>query len=67
MKSKVAKIARKLQKLDSEQLKFIRCWLDELEGPRRKEAQKLMNSLMVGKVTDDEACKALHRIRGKGS
>ena len=64
MKSRIAKLARKLQKLDAEQLKFIRCWLEELEGPNRKEASQFMKLLMAGKITDEEACKALSRIKG---
>ena len=67
MMNQAAKLEYPLQELDSEQLEFIRCWLDELNGPHRKEAQKLMNSLMAGKVTDEEACKALNRLKSKGS
>ena len=65
MKSKVARIAHKLQKLDGEQLEFIRCWLNELEGPNRTEAHQLMKLLMADKITDEEACRALYSIKSK--
>jgi uncharacterized protein YaaN involved in tellurite resistance len=59
MKDKVAKIACKLEKLDSEQLKLVRRWLDELEGRNRKEAYRLMQLVMAGEITNEEALAAL--------
>ena len=63
MTNKVVKLEYPRQKLTSEQLEFIRCWLDQLEGHHRKEANKLIQLLMTGKVTDEEACKALDRLK----
>jgi hypothetical protein len=63
MTNKVVKLECPRQELTSEQLEFIRCWLDQLEGHHRKEANKLIQLLMTGKVTDEEACKALNRLK----
>jgi hypothetical protein len=59
----VVKLECPRQELASEQLEFIRCWLDQLAGHHRKEANKLIQLLMTGKVTDEEACKALNRLK----
>ena len=63
MSNKAVKLECPPHELTSEQLEFIRCWLDELEGQHRKEANNLIQLLMTGKVTDEEACKALDRLK----
>ena len=39
----------------SDQLLYIRRWLGELEGQNRKDAFELLNLVMEGKISDEEA------------
>jgi hypothetical protein len=67
MKNKVARLACKLQKLDSEQRISVRHWLEELEGPNRKEANVLLKLVMAGEITNEEALNALTRKHDKNN
>jgi hypothetical protein len=55
MDNKTQKIFCTLQGLESEQLKLVRRWLDELEGSNRRKAFELMNQVMDIKITNEEA------------
>jgi hypothetical protein len=55
MDDKTPKIVCTLQGHESEQLKLVRRWLDELEGNNRRKAFELMNKVMDIKITNEEA------------
>jgi hypothetical protein len=55
MGNKTPKIVCTLQGRESEQLKLVRRWLNELEGSNRRKACELMNQVMDIKVTNEEA------------
>ena len=55
MNEKRPKIVCTLQGLESEQLKLVHRWLDELEGSNRRKAFELMNQVMDIKITNEEA------------
>ena len=64
MDDKTAKIACTLQGFESEELESIRRWRDELEDSNRKYAFELMNLVMEGKITNEEAFALLDRKHG---
>ena len=39
----------------SDRLALMRRWLDELEGKNRKDAFELLNLVMAGKISNEEA------------
>jgi len=41
--------------LQTEQLELIRRWLDVLEGSNRKQAFELLNQVIDGNITNEEA------------
>ena len=41
--------------LQTEQLELIRCWLDVLDGSDRILAFELLNQVIEGKITNEEA------------
>ena len=55
MDDKTTKIASEHQGCESEQLKLVGRWLDELEGSNRRKAFELMNQVMDIKITNEEA------------
>jgi hypothetical protein len=55
MGNKTPKIVCTLQGRESEQLKLVRQWLDQLEGSNRRKAFELMNQVMDSKITNKEA------------
>ena len=55
MDNKTPKIVCTLQGRESEQLKLVRRWLDELEGSNRRKAFELMNQVMDINITNEEA------------
>jgi hypothetical protein len=55
MNNKTPKMVCTLQGRESEQLKLVRRWLDELDGSNRRKAFELMNQVMDIKITNEEA------------
>jgi len=55
MGNETPKIVCTLQGHESEQLKLVRRWLNELEGSNRRKAFELMNLVMDIKITNEEA------------
>jgi len=55
MGNKTPNIVCTLQGRESEQLKLVRRWLNELEGSNRRKAFELMNQVMDIKITNEEA------------
>jgi hypothetical protein len=55
MNDKIPKIVCTLQGCESEQLKLVHRWIDELEGNNRRKAFELMNQVMDIKITNEEA------------
>ena len=62
MNDKIPNNVCTLQGLESEQLKLVRRWLDELEGSNRSKAFELMNQVMDIKITNEEAFALLESI-----
>ena len=55
MNDRMPKIVCTPQGRESEQLKLVRRWLNELEGSNRRKAFELMNQVMDIKITNEEA------------
>jgi hypothetical protein len=55
MNERIPKSVCTLQGCESEQLKLVRRWLNELEGSNRRKAFELMNQVMDIKITNEEA------------
>ena len=55
MDEETAKVACGLHELEPEKLTLVRRWLDELEGQNRKDAFELLNLVMTGSISNDEA------------
>jgi len=61
MVEEIEKVACNLQEVEPEKLNLIRRWCEELEGSNRKIAFELLNQVIEGRITSEEAIALLGR------
>jgi hypothetical protein len=62
MEDRKGKVPCECQGHESDQLKLVHRWLAELDGPNKSKAFELMNRVMAGEVTSQEAIALLDQI-----